>query len=165
MRTESDFSQAIRYQFSIYERIETRTKDGIPDVFYGIYDDDTHDTYTGWAELKYINKEKANQIERVKKICVPDFKKEQSFWLQSKFMKGVVTHLLVGVGDVIYGFRGGNLVVTSGSRFWGLSEFCNLADFVCRIAGIGKELRNQMHHEQILARTTKHFWEVRQRVI
>lgn len=169
MKTESDFSRSISDNFSVYQRIDTKRKEGVPDVFYAIANPRLRNgpSYVGWAELKYIGQTQADLIDRKKSgVRVPDFKKEQSFWLQSKFMKGVVTHLLVGVGSTIYGFRGGNMVVTSGSKLWSLSEFCNFANFICKNStSTGKQLRMCLLDEHLEAEYNPRFWDVHQRVM
>ncbi len=126
MKRESQMSQRIAKAFPMYERVENKVMPGTADVYYslhGLKDTRTDRTWTGWMELKYMLKfPKSGVVE------IPHYTREQAAWLGDKWKRGIMAHLVVGVGERIHIFRGGNPIVTAGPHVWTVAAFEEYAD-------------------------------------
>ena len=110
--TESDFWNEIKRgigskPLSHFQRIETSTAPGVPDLNYCI------DSISGWIELKRVNTVPARSSTILK---IPHFTGEQRGWLLKRASCGGRCFVALRAGEETFLFLGGQA-----SRYLGIS--------------------------------------------
>jgi len=79
-----------------YQRIESSTADGIPDVYFN------SGCISGWCELKYLDRTKTDKYNLSKK----KYTMVQRGWNATHTRNGGITLLCIGIGSKIFWLRG-----------------------------------------------------------